>query len=809
VTFRVSDKTLYDLEWDRIVDALSGFAATLKGRARCMDLPFLSDRNEIEYQLLLVQQYRELMQTDDAPSFGGVYNIGEYIARASKEMTLEISEVIEVAQTAAASNRVAKTLKKNASRVPHLAGLAEGLAPVTYSLELIEASIDFNKGEIRDEASATLAELRTKVRNLHARIKQKLEAMLTAPEMQRVLQDNYYTLREDRYVLPVRSQERSQVKGIVHGSSQTGQTVFIEPHELVMINNDLKMSELELERETRRILKELSAAVAADGEIIMANLALLTDLDVISAKAHLAFSLDCTAPEIVDEPLLDLRQARHPLLILKGVKAVASDLSIGEKFRVLIVSGVNAGGKTVSLKAMGLITLMTMCGLHVPCDEGSRVGIFSEVVTVMGDEQSISDGLSTFSANIRSLNRLLSDCGERSLLLLDEIIIGTDPQQGAALAQAVMENIARRQARCAVATHYDSLKRLAFSREEFANAAVGFSEELLKPTYTVTIGMPGSSSAFNIARELGLQDEVVRRAQELNVGGVEIETMVKALEREVERGRKLNEELEARKREVEKLKSDYAAKLQLLKSREFELERKRSEEMLDSVRRAKDEVREIVRTIQKQGSMKDANEALSDLRAKEDRLAMQAEKAAEEKRERESRNQAGKVNFRNIKAEDAVPGAWVHISNLDRRGVIVEAPDGRGAALVEVGRLKMRVPLERLLAIPPAQQPGGGKQTVRITDHAPVAQPERREQSLTCDLRGETVDDALEQADFFLDRAMRENAPFVYFIHGHGTGRLKSALRDYLKSVPFIKSFRPGERGEGQDGVTVVVLQAD
>ncbi len=553
----------------------------------------------------------------------------------------------------------------------------------------------------------------------------------------------------------------------------------------------------------------MTAAVAEDGDAILRNLEILKELDVVSAKAHSAEMLNCNKPEIVGEALLDLKKACHPLLAIKGIEVMPNDLQIGEDFSVLVVSGVNAGGKTVALKTMGLCFLMAMAGLHTPCAEGSRIGMFSELVTVMGDEQSLSDGLSTFSANIHSLNRMLDTCRPDSLLLLDEIIIGTDPQQGAMLAQAVMEKIAAKQARCAVATHYDSLKRLAFSREGFSNAAVGFSEEKLKPTYSLTIGMPGSSSAFNMARELGLADDIVDRAVELDSGGSEIETMVLALEREVERQHEIQAALERKLADIERQKLEYARKLELLKSREWELEDRHQQELLEEVCKAKEEVRGVVRELQKDGSMRDANEALKKLRDQEDELAKRQSRSRQLKREEEQSRKPGarkqpKQPVTN--PEDIKTGMWVHISNLDRNGVVVEPPEGNKAALVEVGRLKMRIPTERMCILPASQKPQSKTGKITMSDSFSSVGGDSGK-PLTCDLRGEMVDEALSMVDSFLDRALRANAPFVYFIHGHGTGRLKHALRDYLRSVSYVKSFRPGERGEGQDGVTVVVLE--
>ncbi len=813
----VSEKSLYDLEWDRIVDFLAGYAATLRGRGACLSLETYDIQAEAEFEIERVREYQGLLEQEDAPSLAGVSSeVAELVVQTQKQGVLSVPELVQVMRTIEASNRISQHLAHRAQTAPQLAELGAGLTELTASLDAIRYAVDPGTGELLDRASSELGGLRKRMRDLNGKVKRKLDSMLDSEQYKPLLRDTYYTVRDDRYVLPVKAQHKSTVKGIVHGSSGSGQTLFIEPREMVAVNNDLMLAQMEVEREERRILRDLSRAVADEGRIVLANMDTLTRLDVVQAKAAMAEVLDCLPPKLTTDTLLKLPDARHPLLLMKGTQVVSNDLYVGEDFRALILTGANTGGKTVALKTMGLLTMMAWCGMLIPAGPDAVVGRFEHIHAVMGDEQSLSDDLSTFSANILKLNSVVQSCNKRSLVLLDEIVVGTDPRQGAALAQAIVEGIADSGSCLVVTTHYERLKRLAYARSDCANAAVGLSDETLKPTYRITIGVPGVSAAFNIASELGVQAAIISRAQDLMKGeNDELDEMVGRLQEELERQREEVRRLSEMKREVEIARETYKRKLRLLETREREEALARHKDVLEEIGQARETVREMIRTLQRGADMAQAGEAAKKLQEMEKQAQQNIEQeraAIERDRPKEEKAKQKKAR-KSLKSEHLIADTPVFIENLAQKGVVVEPPDKRGLVLVEVGRLKMRIPAERLQSLLPGEVAVTDRSKNKLRDALAAARQESasgpggREERLTLDLRGERVEEALDRTESFLDLAYRSNSPFVYIIHGHGTGRLKAALRNYFRDSHYVKSYRPGERGEGQDGVTVVMLR--
>jgi len=807
MTLSISDKTLYDLEWDRVTDTLAGYAATLRGRSRCLALPFFQTVEQASEEIGRVAEFRQLMQMSNPPSLAGIFSeVSSYIVKAKKKGALEISELLQVADTIEAANNLSRRMTKDEKQTPLLAEMCKSVTVLTDSLDAIRFAVDSSRGELKDSASKELGGLRKRVSNLHRKVKRKLDDLLGSEQVKSLLRDNYFTVRDDRYVLPVKTAEKAGLKGIVHGSSGTGQTLYIEPKEMVGINNDLIMAEMDVEREEVRILFGLSDIVAGEADYISSNLEILTGLDMVQAKARLAESMNATAPKVVNDPKLNLKKANHPLLLFKGVEVVSNDLYLGEDFNSLIISGANTGGKTVALKTMGLCTLMTWSGMHIPAAENSVVGKFSAIFTVIGDEQSLSDDLSTFSANIINLNEVLLHCNEGSLVLLDEIVVGTDPRQGAALAQSIVEGMAANGARCVVTTHYDQLKRLAYAREDFANAAVGLNEDTLKPSYNIHIGIPGASAAFHIAEELGVVDSVISRAKDLMQGEEdELDTMVTRLQEEVSRQKDEVIRLEKAKHDLELTKATYERKLKLVESREKQDVLLRRKDVAEEIKGAKEKVREIIRQLQKGGSMSEATKAMEEMNKLEEEASTSLEAVEVDTKDKTEKTEVAR---KSIAADQIIPDMEVFIANLAQRGTVVEVPDKRGMALVEVGRLKMRIPVDRIKAVQQGDKQPIKKSAKKLKEALTSKDSgHEKQEGVSLDLRGEMVDDSLFMVDSFLDRASREGMPFVYVIHGHGTGRLKTALREHFNRSPYIDHFRPGERGEGRDGVTVVFLK--
>ncbi len=818
----VSKKTLHDLEWHRVTEALAERADTEMGREVCLEPPFHTNTETLRHQLTAVDEVRLLMDRGEPPRIGGVYSVAGYLPQAQKRIFLDVEPLQEIASTMEAGNRLRGYFHLHRDHAPTLAEIAGRLQPLTESLQRIRFTIDPETGRIQDYASEELNRLRKEAAGLHRRLKERLDSMMRDQGVLSALQDEYFTLRDDRYVLPVRSGEKNEVDGIVHGHSQTGQTLYIEPREMVEMNNRLKMVDMAIRREERRILLELTDAVAEESEPLLRNLDILTDLDVFIAKARLAEEMDGSMPEVLDTPGMVLRGARHPILLLDGLDVVANDLAIGEDFAVLVLSGVNTGGKTVTLKTLGLCALMLRAGLHPPVAPGSRIGVFHEIVTAMGDEQSIEDRLSTFSANIANLNRILESCDERTLVLLDEIIIGTDPVQGAALAQAMLEGIAGRKARCVVTTHYDRLKQLAYARNDFANAAVGIGENSQRPNYRVTIGIPGASSAFQVAKELGVLTEVLDRARNLvQDNDSQLNTMVQKLQLELEHQQSLRRELEEQHDELSRQKDELLSKQRELDEEIHTLRRERKQAVNEEIRKAQDDVKAIVRNLQRGGGIKQANQTLADLRERERRMDKELNEmplpAVHTHRNTDlphgvpgNRHDPSLPGYYDLQA-----GTTVHLHKLGQNGTIIEPPDNRGLALVEVGRLKMRVAAEDLswaegepMRTEPSRLPDLAEQLGRAMESKKPDEPTPAA-ALRCDLRGERVEEALEMTENFLDRARRERVKLVTVIHGHGTGRLKAAVRTFLRESSYVKEWRPGERGEGGDGVSMVTLDLD
>ncbi|MGZ3458280.1 MAG: endonuclease MutS2, partial [Archangium sp.] len=638
------------------------------------------------------------------------------------------------------------------------------------------------------------------VRGLHRRIKGRLEEMLHDENFLPKLRENYYTIRNGRYVVPVVSNYRGEVPGIVHNASQTGQTLFVEPEAMVGMGNDLAIAQSVVTEEERRILQELTNQLGWESEKVLEGIAAVAVLDEVEAAAMLAGDLRAQTPEFVGVESLTLLRLRHPRLVLRDTEVVPNDVEMKGEARALVVSGPNAGGKTVTLTAVGLCALMLRAGLPIPAGEGSRMPLYRSVHSTVGDAQDLSQGLSTFSAHVAMLRDIALSVGKNSLVLIDEIAADTDPREGAAIAIAVLEELLTKGAVVLVTTHLEELKALAHLDPRFLNARVGFDPKRMAPTYKLQLGAAGASSAIEVASRMGLPEHICTRARDLamNAGGA----LATALAAAEEDRRKLQDELDRAKvaaEEAERLRAQLEEQKQ-----QFERERKArlmrfNEEVAAASDQAATEVQELLKVLKAQQNEKAASEARAQL--------------LQRMEEANQRAKAARAELFQVEAPAPAElrvGALVRHSGLNKDVEILELHGDQ--ALVAAGIMKMRVPVSELSGTRAAKKeskfPERNKQTQQL-QRAKAAAPEAVEATnYRCDVRGMRAEDALAEVESFLDRGMRSGEESALIIHGHGTGALRQAIRDYLAASPYIRMFRPGENHEGGDGVTVVALRA-
>ncbi|MCA9672646.1 MAG: endonuclease MutS2 [Myxococcales bacterium] len=810
----VFHKTAHDLGWNAIQRALAERCAGERARARAEALLPQMEVDEARETIAQVQEARRLREAGSPLPLGEMDELEPALARLDKDGALDGETLLRVALTVANIDRLRRFARNQQELAPRLAAIAADIEDLAHVHEPISHAFD-EAGELRDSASADLGRLRRRVRGLHDDITARMKRMLDDPRIEKHLSDRFYTQREERYVLPVRAGSSDKVEGIVLGSSASGQTLFIEPRSIVTLGNQLKMAHMEVAREVLRILAELSGYVADDVEPIRAALEAATRLDLVEARARLADGLDASAPVVDDGDRVQLRAMRHPLMVLAGADVVPSDLLL-RRGTVLVISGPNAGGKTVALKTLGLCALMVRAGLHLPVAPGSRLPIYDRVLTDVGDEQSIEKNLSTFTAHMENVIGFLRAATARSLVLLDEIATGTDPGEGEVLAQAILEGFAERGCQVVVTTHYERLKALASVDERFENGSVGFDLAALQPTYRLHLGLPGSSCALDIARRVGLPAVQAERAQVL-MGGAESD--MAQLLTDLAGQRAELERMQAQARHAEQTASQ--AKLAL--DRERRALRERAEREVETLHREA-----MVELKSARADIARARDALK-RRGAERRLVRAADRtvdvAAAAMREHAPAPKADSAESQLLEGEplelDAIEvGQTVVVSSLASLAEVTAIDRrGRGRVTVQAGPLRTTVSVgdlrrvsgkaarraRRLGASVDATSGGAGAGTgtgaSTSTGALPVKSPD-----ITLDARGMRVDEALRAADKFVDQALLAGRDVLYVVHGYGSGALRAALRSHLASSSAVRNLRGGEANEGGDGVTVVWL---
>jgi DNA mismatch repair protein MutS2 len=783
----VNEKALRELGWPRLCAELASRARTPMGKERCLAL-LPAEEEVARRRLRLVEESRVLRQHERELPLADAVDVRPALGRAAREGTLEPLDLLQVARLIRASDGARKFCFSQADRAPLHFELANTLSELLPLAQELEGAFD-PAGKMIDTASALLAELREKARGLHRAIKTRIEELLRDEKIVAMLRDTYYSVRGDRYVLPVRAEHKAHLPGIVHNASNSGQTLFVEPQVLVELGNQLTIAEAGALEEEQRILAELSGAVGRRAEVLARDVETLAVLDEAAAGGRLADDLAGGAPELGGDRF-ELRRARHPLLVLQRKRGdvVANDIALPAPAQALVVSGPNAGGKTVTITSVGLAALMARAGLPLAADAGSRMPLYRSVHTAIGDEGDLSRDLSTFTAHLSALRAILEAAGPGTLVLIDEIAADTDPREGAAIAIAALEKLVEAGAQVLITTHLEELKALALADPRFAPASVGFDVERLAPTYHLRMGEVGASSAIEIARRVGLPADVCERAREiLGTGASVVSQAVEKLERERAAAEKARAELFNAREELERERAALAHERERLQSLERETREGARAELIADLARRRTQVGELIAQLQAAPSM---SRAVAAQRAVERAIA-------EEDREEQSP----------AAPADLVPGARVRHLRLGTEGVVIEVSDGQ--ALVQMGALKSKVALADLA---PSQRPAREarfrktqKERLERAEQARAAPVDARMPLV--DLRGMRVDEALRALELELDRHLRSGEEVVHVLHGHGSGALKAAVREHLARSPYVARSRPGESHEGGDGVTVVALR--
>ncbi|HWQ30480.1 MAG TPA: endonuclease MutS2 [Negativicutes bacterium] len=790
----MNDKALRILEYNKIIDMLCESTVSGMGRDIAADLKPSTDLNEVRELLQETTEAVNLLLKKGNIPIGGVQDIRVPLNKVRLGAFLDPGELLKVADTLRAARRLRSFMHddRGEESYPIIEYYIETLTAHKSIEERIDSAI-VSEEEISDNASPALHSIRRKIKERTASMREKLNHMISSAAYQKYLQEPIITVRGDRHVIPVKSEFRSNVPGIVHDQSASGATLFIEPMAIVEMNNDVKKLKLDEENEIERILRELTALIEEKFDSIKTNMEILATLDFIFAKGKFSLELRNTEPAINAKGVVNIKKARHPLL--KADKVVPIDLYLGESFNTLVITGPNTGGKTVTLKTLGLLTLMAQSGLHIPAGDYSEVAVFDEVFADIGDEQSIEQSLSTFSSHMTNIVSILEHVTPNSLVLFDELGAGTDPTEGAALAMSILELLHRQQIRTAATTHYSELKIYALTTEGVCNASVEFDVATLRPTYRLLIGIPGKSNAFEISRKLGLPDLIIKRAKEfISSDDVKFEDLIKSLEEDKKKAEEERDLASRLKFELEKAKAEADRKLEKLETQRDNLLREAQREALEIVRNSKEEAEELI---------KELRDAIT--KENEDRAAMiEKSRSKVRKRENDLEDKIGETLFR--KTSSAPPkelriGMTVKIVNLDQKGSVLTLPDEGGNLTVQAGIMKINVNVKNLKVVEEEQEKPKKIAGVKMNSS------KARDVATQIDLRGQTLDEALINVDKYLDDAYLGSLPQVTIIHGKGTGVLRAGIMQLLKRHSHVKSYRSGGFGEGGIGATIVEIK--
>ena len=741
-----------------------------------------------------------LMARFGGPSFGGLKNVNNSLSRANAGGVLTMRELLDIAEVLRSLRGLCEWRSKNSGVETCLDSYFDMITPNKYLEDKINSAI-ISEDELSDNASPALYDIRRKIRAASSRVREQLDKMVRSGYYQKFLREAIVTQRNGRYVVPVKIEHRAEIKGLVHDTSSSGATVFIEPAAVVEANNDIKVLQSKERDEIERILSELSAEAGSFYETVKSSYECAVELDVIFAKAKLAYEMKASAPVLNDCGKINLHKARHPLIDPKRV--VATDINLGIDFDTLIITGPNTGGKTVSIKTVGLLCLMAMCGLMIPAGDRSEVSVFERVFADIGDEQSIEQSLSTFSSHMTNIIDIVRNADSRSLVLIDELGAGTDPVEGAALAMAILERLHEKGAKIAATTHYAELKSYALSTPGVENGSCEFDVATLKPTYRLLIGVPGRSNAFAISSRLGMEDGIIERAKQLvSSENISFENTVEALERSRQEYEKKTEAAEQLRITAEKEKreaKEYKDSIESLRQKELDEARSRANGIIEQAKRSAYSLMQEIEKLKKE-SEKSRDKAEITRRAKQ----------LMKKSMGEFDDIVNPVSALVDDEDYVLPrplkvGDEVIVADIGKNATVTALANKKGEIEVMAGIIRMRTPESNLRLVSGAKSKSTGgtskpKASGRIFNPAETAKSE-------CDLRGMNVEDAIMEIDRYIDRCLRLGLNEVSLIHGKGTGALRKGVQDYLRKNKFVKSFRLGTFGEGESGVTIVTLK--
>ena len=783
------DKHTKALELDKILEMVAEECSSQDGAQLARELEPVHTAAEAQWLLGETDAAFVAMAKYGAPSFYGMKNVTNPLRRAQAGGGLGLRELLDIGATLRTIRGLTQWWGKSGNVTTALTPRFEVLAPNKYLEEKIFTCI-VNEEEVADNASPALAFIRRKIRAASQRVRDQLDKLIHSQAHQKHLQESIVTQRGGRYVVPVKAEFRGEVPGLVHDTSASGATVFVEPMSVVEANNEIRVLRSDEQDEIARILLELSGEAGSFADSIIESYHYAVELDLIFAKAQVAYKMKAVVPQVGEDGKIALHAARHPLIAKE--KVVPTDITLGVEFDTLIITGPNTGGKTVALKTIGLLTLMAMCGLMIPAGEGSRVAVFRHILADIGDEQSIEQSLSTFSSHMVNIIHIFEVADNSSLILLDELGAGTDPVEGAALAEAIIQELRGRGVRLACTTHYAELKAYAIQTPGVENGSCEFDVATLRPTYRLLIGVPGKSNAFAITQRLGMDTAIVDRARELvSREGNAFEQVVGRLE---EDRRKMEDELEALRASAAQAKANAEASQRLKDEAEAQAKKE--------IDRARQEAAQIV---QKTRQRADALVGeLEELRRQKNRQLSAEQKARLRSGLKELESSSDPVHQRRddnyVLPRPLVVGDEVLLYDIDKEATVLELPKD-GTVLVQAGIIKTRVPLENVRLLSKRQLK---KKNPTRTVTKNVSTPET---SSSLDLRGQTVEEALMEVDNFLDRASRMHLSQVTIIHGKGTGALRTAVQQHLRRCSQVKSFRLGTYGEGESGVTIADLK--
>lgn len=783
------------LELDLILEKLAAECSCDDAKDLARGLKPAGDMAEVEMLLQQTEDAFSLLARFGGPSFSGLKNVNNSLHRAAAGGSLNPKELLDIAYCLRALRTLDEWRNHSSGVKTSLDFFFEGITSNKY-LETKILSCIVSEEEIADKASDTLFDIRKKIRSKENSIREKLDSLIHSSHYQQFLQEAIITQRNGRFVVPVKAECRGNVPGLVHDTSSTGATVFIEPASVVDANNDIKVLQGKERDEIMRILYELSAESGDFAESIKHSYESAIRLNLIFAKAHLAYKMKATKPILNNEGIICLKKARHPLIDPK--KVVATDIALGDEYDTLVITGPNTGGKTVSLKTLGLLTLMTMCGLLIPVADRSRASVFNNILVDIGDEQSIAQSLSTFSSHMVNIIDIMKKADDKSLILIDELGAGTDPVEGAALAVSIIEALREKGAIIAATTHYAELKAYALDTPGVTNGCCEFDIETLRPTYKLLIGVPGRSNAFAILKHLGMTQDVIDNAKAI-VGSDnrDFEAVLEKLEASrhaLEEERKVAEEMTERARKIEEKAQSEMDKIETLKARELDKAKREAQKLIDAAERKSSQFLLELDKLKKEQTSSNATEI-----ARKTRRAVKAQMG--EMDDLINPNElADNWDYDYKLPRNPVPGDRIVIKGIGE-GEVLEFKNNN--VFVKSGLLKTRVKLSDIMILDkPKKKPVKTQHNVYRTSSRADADVKTE-----IDMRGETVDEALSELGLFIDRCVLNNIEEIRIIHGKGTGALRSAVTDYLKTHPNVSEYRLGRYGEGENGVTIAKLK--